>query len=125
VPSAYLIIAHGSREAGSNQAFLSLVRKVKKAAGKSAVVGAFLELASPGVLEGVERCVSAGADEVFVVPLMLFPGRHVKRDIPRLIQEAKRRHRNVTFHYSGPLSDHPMLAALLARKMMPLKRRKP
>ncbi len=48
--------------------------------------------------------VKGGAEEIFVMPLMLFPGRHVKEDIPREIQEAKRLFPEVDFHYTGALA---------------------
>ena len=51
-----------------------------------------------------------------MIPLMMFPGRHVKEHIPNLIQEAKAKHPTVDFHYTGPLSDEPELVAVLEKK---------
>src|SRR5579885_788851 len=113
--SAYLLIAHGSREEGSNRDFLDLVARFAKAHPQERVVGAFLELENPLIPEGLDRCVAAGAEDVFVVPLMLFWGRHVKQDIPKIIDDARTRHPHVRFHYAGPLADHPQFLSLLEK----------
>ncbi len=121
--AAYLLIAHGSRDAEANRAFFEFLEKFRHAYSHRKVEGAFLELAKPGILEGIENCIRAGADEIFVIPLMFFPGRHVKEDIPRLIQESRAKHPNVDFHYAGPLSDHPDLLPLLEGQAKSLEKK--
>ena len=49
-----------------------------------------MELAEPSIAEGFADCVRAGATEVVAFPYMLSPGKHVTRDIPRLVAEAAR-----------------------------------
>lgn len=105
--SAILLIAHGSREEKSNDDFLRFVREFSQKYRNETVTGAFLELARPLIPDGIESCVRSGADEVFIVPLMFFWGRHVKKDIPQLIEEARARHPGVRFHYAGAIADRP------------------
>ncbi len=112
----YLVIAHGSREQEANQAFFDFLERFRKKYLERKVQGAFLELAKPSIPEAIEQCVSEGTTEIVVMPLMFFSGRHVKTDIPQLIQEAKTRHPEVDFHYTGPLAEHPMLLELLEDK---------
>ena len=119
--SAYLVIAHGSREAEANQAFFEFLEKFRKAYPHRLVEGAFLELSKPEIPQGIENCVEKGASEIIILPMMFFPGRHVKQDIPRLIEEAKARHPEVDFHYAGPVSEHPMLLSLLEEKAVKVK----
>lgn len=118
---AYLLIAHGSREKGSNRAFLRLIQRLQKklALGrkKPLLVGAFLELARPTILEGIEECARPGVREVFVVPFMLLPGRHVLKDIPHLIKEGRRRHPKITFYYEKALADDPTMLDWMVRKI--------
>ena len=114
--SAYLVIAHGSREAQANQAFFEFLDRFRKAYPERLVEGAFLELAKPAIPQGIEKCLSKGASEVIILPMMFFPGRHVKEDIPRFIEEAKAKHPEADFHYAGPVSEHPMLLSLLEEK---------
>ncbi len=111
--NAYLFIAHGSREAKSNEALLSLVENFKSTYGMPNVRGAFLELASPLIPEGIDLCVTEGATEIAIVPLMLFEGRHVGRDIPLMIAEAKNKYPQVAFHYLGAFADPASLDGLM------------
>ncbi len=113
---SYLVIAHGSRDPEANQAFNVFLDHFKKMTKGQRVQGAFLELAEPSVPEAIATCIDQGATEILVMPLMLFPGRHVKEDIPAMIQRAKSKHPEIDFHYSSPLYDHPLLAKLLDEK---------
>ncbi len=120
--AAYLVIAHGSREKASNQAFQDFLKRFQESQPERLVEGAYLELAKPNIEEGIHRCIQRKAKQIFIIPLMLFPGRHVQDDIPRLIQLARVKNPDVDFHYTGPLSDQPeKLAALLEGKVRTLK----
>ena len=114
--SAYLVIAHGSRERQSNQAFLKLVEKFRRLHADRFVQDAFLGSVKPQIPGAIETCVRQGATQIFVIPFMLLPGRHVKEDIPRMIQEAREAHPEVDFHYTGPLAEHPLMLRLLEEK---------
>ena len=117
----YLVIAHGSREREANQAFFEFLERFRQASQPRLVEGAFLELAKPSIPEGIEACIAKGAREIIILPMMFFPGRHVKEHIPRFIEEAKARYPEVDFHYAGPVSEHPMLLSLLEEKAKQMK----
>lgn len=51
---------------------------------------AFLELASPSIVEGVARSVERGVTDLLVVPYFLSAGRHVQEDIPNEIAKCER-----------------------------------
>lgn len=104
---AYLLIAHGTREEEGRAAFFRFVDEFRRAFPDRQVEPAFLELIGPSIPEGIEACVKEGAEEVLVLPLMLFPGRHINKDIPDQIQSAKRKYPQVDFHYAGALAVNP------------------
>ena len=101
---AYLLIAHGTRDKEGLASFFQFAEEFGKTFPDRLVVPAFLELAKPSIPEAIETCIKKGACEIFVIPLMLFPGRHVNQDIPGQIQEAKARHPQIDFHYAGALA---------------------
>lgn len=119
--SSYIVIAHGSRDKKANQAFFEFLKSFRKICAGKKVEGAFLELAKPSIPEAIQGVIREGCKEIFILPMMFFPGRHVKQDIPRFIQEAKAEHPEVDFHYAGPLAGHPMLLKLLKAKAQSLK----
>lgn len=126
----YLLIAHGTREEEGKTAFFHFVDEFRRAFPDRQVEPAFLELIKPSIPEGIEACVKQGAEEILVLPLMLFPGRHINKDIPDQIQSAKRKYPHVDFHYAGALaldrrhskpSSEPKMFELLLTKIAHLE----
>ena len=121
---ACIVIAHGSRDPQATEAFFEFLKKFRRVSLRQRFVeGAFLELAKPSIPEAIETCVARGAGDIVVLPMMFFPGRHVKEDIPRLIEKAKAAHPEVEFHYAAPVSENPKLAALMAENVAKVKGR--
>ncbi len=114
--SAYIVIVHGSRDAEANRGFEVFLEQFRETLPGRQVYGAFLELAKPSIPEAIERAIQEGASEVFILPMMFFPGRHVKQDIPRFIQEAKAKHPHADFHFASPVADHPLMIELMKEK---------
>jgi sirohydrochlorin ferrochelatase len=75
---------------------------------------AHMELAHPSIAEGFSGCVSAGATEVVAFPYMLSPGKHVTRDVPRLVAEAAREFPNTAYRVTDAFGVHEKLAELIA-----------
>lgn len=131
--SAYLLIAHGTRDKEGENSFFKFVEEFQAAFPGRSVERAFLELSRPSIPEGIEACVKGGAREIFILPLMLFPGRHISEDIPLQIQTAKRRFPEIDFHYAGALAlgpagegwiSEPKMFALLRKKIADLQTQK-
>jgi sirohydrochlorin cobaltochelatase len=101
---AYLFIAHGTRDREGISALFKFVGEFRETFTDRWVEPAFLDLSRPSIPEAIESCVEKGAEEIFILPLMFFPGRHIKKDIPSEILEAKRRFPQVDFHYAGALA---------------------
>ena len=117
---ALLLIAHGSRREASNQEVRELAERLAGIGIDEVglVVPAFLELAEPGILEGVDRCVAGGASSIRAVPYFLAAGRHVVTDIPDELAKARRRYPEIPIHQSEHLGKHaciPSLLLMLAR----------
>lgn len=113
---AVIVIAHGSREAASNEDFFEFLERFRKQYTDRFVQPAFLELAKPSIDEAVDICASKGIEDVVILPLMFFAGRHVKKDIPEVIEKAKMKHPQIDFHYAGPLAEHSGMFDILKDK---------
>lgn len=113
---ALIVIAHGSREIASNDALFDFLKRFRENYTDRLVQPAFLELAQPSIPEAIDLCAEQGIKDIVIVPLMFFPGRHVKKDIPEMIEKAKMKHPEVDFHYSGPLAEHSGMFEILKDK---------
>ena len=56
---------------------------------------AFLEFMQPQLPEAVERLVSEGCERITIAPLFMAQGAHLKRDLAKLITDARTRHPQV------------------------------
>ena len=96
---AILIIDHGSVREEANHMLSCVANLLQQMVGDGvAVRNAHMELAEPSIPQGFAECVKAGATEVVAFPYMLSPGKHVTRDVPRLVAEAAQEFPHVTYH---------------------------
>ena len=106
---AILLVDHGSRRAEANALLEEIADRIRERAAGSIVEVAHLEIAKPGIGEGIEACVKKGATRIVVHPFFLGPGRHTSEDIPAQVERAARRHPNVRIRISEPLGNHAAL----------------
>jgi sirohydrochlorin ferrochelatase len=109
VKRAILLVDHGSRRAEANELLEEVAAQIRKRAADSIVEVAHLEIAEPGIGEGIETCVRKGATRIVVHPFFLGPGRHTSEDIPAQVERAAREHPNVQIRISEPLGNHAAL----------------
>jgi hypothetical protein len=96
-----LLMDHGSRKEASNarlQAMAQLYQSSMDEQYNSAatsqstkviVKAAHMEIATPSIPDGLQALLQEGVDEIVCHPFFLSPdGRHVKEDIPEIINEA-------------------------------------
>ena len=111
-----MVIAHGSRAGAANDAHRRAVEALDARCGP-AVRPAFLELAGPDLQTAIDGVVAAGATSVAVLPLFLYPGRHVQEDIPALVAAAQQRHPEVPVRLLESFGARPEVADLLATQI--------
>lgn len=112
---AILLIDHGSVKPEANHMVSCMANLLQHMVGDSVIVRhSHMELAEPSITQGFADCVRAGATEVVAFPYMLSPGKHVTRDVPRLVTEAAREFPNVSFRVTDAFGVHEKLAELIA-----------
>ena len=119
MPTALVIVDHGSRRAESNAMHEAFVAAFAAGSGAAyvAVEPAHMELAPPTVGDAIDRVVAAGARRVLVMPYFLFPGRHWERDIPALTQDAARRHPGIEILVTAPVGLHPLMHEVVRERV--------
>ena len=110
---AILLVDHGSRLGTANDLLAEVAALVAEEAPNFHVEHSHMELAEPTIGQGFDACVRQGAQDITVLPYMLGPGRHATKDIPRLVEEAARRHPGVAYRVSEPLGLHRLLARIV------------
>jgi sirohydrochlorin ferrochelatase len=110
-----LLIDHGSVKPEANHMLSCVANLLQTMVGPEVIVRhAHMELAEPTIAVGVAECIAAGATEVIAFPYMLSPGKHVTRDVPRLVREAAASHPHVSVRVTDAFGVHAKLAELVA-----------
>lgn len=113
--TAYIVFSHGSSVESANEAVRSVAAAMARR-GELNVAAAFLESGKPDLAGAVQELVSADVSRIVVVPYFLTLGLHLQRDLPALIERARRAHPRIDFQVAAPLDGHPaMVDVLLAR----------
>jgi len=113
--TGYIVFAHGSSIESANEAVRAVAADMARRGALEIVEAAFLEGGTPS-LSGALASMADHVSHVVVVPYFLTLGLHLKRDLPRLIDEVKLAHPGVRIDVAPPLDQHPaMVDALLDR----------
>jgi sirohydrochlorin ferrochelatase len=113
IPTALLLIAHGSRRAEANADLEHLAGIIRDRGEFGFVQPSYLELCEPGIVPGGDLCVANGAKCVVMLPYFLSAGRHVVEDLTAARDELSRRHPGVSFVLAEPLGRHALIAEIV------------
>lgn len=111
-----VIFAHGSSVKSANEGVQQVTARMAVEGAYELVETAFLELAQPDLREAVARLAARGADRIVVIPYFLTLGIHLKRDLPRIVEELSGIHKGVRIDVTEPLHGHPSLVGILLQR---------
>lgn len=112
LPTAIILFAHGSAVEAANRQVAVLAEEISRRAGCPAGC-AFLELAQPDLAAAVASFAAEGIRRIVVAPYFLTLGMHVGKDLPRLIEEQRRRFPAVEILAGQPLEGSPAMPGLI------------
>lgn len=110
-----VILAHGSRVPETLRTLEDIACQVRTA-GSWLIEPAALQFNEPDLEQAVDRLVARGAKRIVVLPMFLFGGNHVLRDIPQVVQDVASRHAGVSVSLGRHVgADHRLSAILVER----------
>ena len=114
-PTAWLVIAHGSRAADLADAHNEVCAELAEQAPPGVMVRpAYLELTEPSIPDAVDAAVADSATRVVLLPYFLHIGNHTRRDLPAILEQAQERHPGVDLVLAEHLGIDSRLVAILA-----------
>lgn len=113
--SGILLFAHGARDPAWAQPFETVADRLRERAAVSGdeVILAFLEFMEPNITEAALSLVKKGCERVTVVPLFLGAGGHVRKDLPRLLEELGYTYPSVRWTLSQAVGETDVLIQAL------------
>lgn len=110
-----VILAHGSRVPETLRTLEDIAYQVRTA-GSWLIEPAALQFNEPDLEQAVDRLVARGATRIVVLPMFLFGGNHVLRDIPQVVQDVAAKHVGVSVSLGRHVgADHRLSAILVER----------
>lgn len=109
-----LLFAHGARDPNWALPFEAVADRLRgrphHGAGQAPdVTLAFLEFMSPDIATAGDALAARGCTAVSVVPLFLGAGGHVRKDLPKLLDELSARHPGVSWRLCPAVGETDIL----------------
>lgn len=109
-----LLFAHGARDPNWALPFEAVARRLRERPHPETerapeVALAFLEFMSPDIAAAGDSLAAQGCTEVAVVPLFLGAGGHVRKDLPKLLDELAARHPGVSWRLCPAVGETDIL----------------
>jgi len=113
VKTAVIILGHGSRSGDADRAIRKVVDRLRSTGSQDDVEHAFLQYVPPTLQEALKRCIGKKADRIVIVPFFLQEGAHVTKDIPELVQQARKQYPSITIVVTDYVGAHPLMAKIV------------
>ena len=115
-----LLLGHGSPKKDANnldKVAVMLHRMLHPGCADTCVSVAYMEFAAPKIPDAIKHAVDNGAKKITLHPFFLSSGMHVTKDIPEMIDEARKLYPDVRFIYTEPLGIHEKLAHIVLERI--------
>ncbi|KPP97731.1 CbiX/SirB N-terminal domain-containing protein [Marinobacter sp. HL-58] len=101
-----ILLAHGSSDQRWCQTFEKLATPTLESVAGSRI--AYMELAEPSLDTIISKGKKEGITAYTIIPLFLAAGRHLRKDVPGMIEELQATH-GVTITLAPPIGENPQL----------------
>ena len=110
-----LLFAHGARDPAWALPFEAVARHCAQQRPDRPLSLAYLEFMTPDLLDAGRSLAAQGCVVVDVVPLFLGTGGHVRKDIPRLLEQLTERHPQVRWCLHPTIGESSQVVEAMAR----------
>lgn len=111
-----LLVFHGSARSEANMAATEFAKKLQDLNCQNFSV-CFLKGVSPDLNQALTEAAVAGIIRIRITPLFLLPGSHISRDIPEIVDEAKKKFPQLEISIDKCLVESPEFIDLSAARL--------
>lgn len=112
-----ILLSHGSRAPEAQITVRKLLSLVREGSGFDYVAGASLQFNQPDLPAALELAFASGVKKIIVVPLFLYMGLHMKKDIPEIIRAERQKYPGVQIIMTGNIGADRKLAEILLKRI--------
>jgi len=110
-----VLLAHGSREVRWREPIEAVARRIVELQPATLVQCAYLELSTPDLPAAASALAEAGVGSIDVVPLFLGMGKHLRDDLPGLIEWLRAANPDITVTLRPAIGEAPELIDVVAQ----------
>ena len=111
---AVILFGHGSRDPLWRRPMEAVAARLLASHPGWGVACAYLELQQPDLASATAQLVVSGATAVNIVPMFLGAGKHVREDLPTLVDTLRAAYPAVRFNLQAPIGEDARVLDLLA-----------
>ena len=112
-----VLLSHGSRLPEAQATVLEIRDMVMARGNFDLVEIAALQFNQPDLPATLSKVIGAGVSRVVVVPLFLYMGLHMQRDIPEILQEQRLLYPDVQICFTDNIGADPLLAEIILNRI--------
>jgi sirohydrochlorin cobaltochelatase len=117
VKAGIVLFAHGSRDPEWSRPFERIAGCLRNDTDPPFVAIAYLEH-GPSLMQVLRTVASREISDIRVVPVFLGTGGHIKSDVPRLVDEARREFPALRIALDEPIGERPEVIEAIARAIL-------
>ena len=111
---AIILLAHGSRDPLWRRPIEAVAARIQTDQPRLLVRSAYLELCAPDLAGAVAELATLGATQITIASLFLGAGRHVREDLPRMVQDLAHNFGHLQLRLQPPIGEDARMTALMA-----------
>lgn len=108
-----ILLSHGSRLPEAQITLRKIIDQVVATGDFEVVEGASLQFNQPDLPTTIIKVAEMGMERIIVVPLFLYQGMHMKKDIPGIINEHRLIYPDIDIVMTGNIGADPKLVEIL------------
>ncbi|MEI8235173.1 MAG: CbiX/SirB N-terminal domain-containing protein [Verrucomicrobiota bacterium] len=111
--TALILMPHGSKNPEWTAPFRKLTDDLRKDLGEDAVTLAFMEIASPNLMDAAREIMKMNVRKARLLPMFMARGTHFHEDIPAQMAEVKAAFPELELELLEPIGLHPRFFELM------------
>ena len=116
---ASILLAHGSSDPNWLAPFDQLVLQIRDQLHQERVELAYMELADPSLEHSIRQLADQGYRHIDVLPLFFAAGRHLRKDVPAMLDELQQQlassGKQLTLELHPPIGLEPEMASAISQ----------
>ena len=117
-PHGIVLFAHGSRDPHWRAPIEYIAALIQELDPEVQVRCAYLEMTTPDLPSAVDEMAQQGLRSLLVLPIFLGMGKHLRQDLPELMQTLRRKHPQIVLQLAASVGENQEVLRAIAQSAL-------